>query len=47
MGMIIKGIYSTQVQVFEMKNSKIHLGLGFRNPKRDSYEIGTQVRVCE
>jgi hypothetical protein len=47
MGVIIKGIYPSQVQVFEIKNSKIHPGLGFRNPRRDSYEIGTQVRVCD
>ncbi len=28
-------------------DSKNHLGPGLRNPKRDSYEVGTRIRVCD
>jgi len=34
------------VQVFENKKFK-DPELGFRNPKRDSYEVGVEVRACD
>jgi len=31
----------------KIKNPKNHPGMGFRNPKRDGYEVGAKVNVCD